>query len=151
MCRVRSRSRTGWCVDRSEAVSCRIVATETLEQRLARIERVKTTTITHHGRKSGKPYEVTIWFTVDGDHINLYTMNMKRQWTQNVQVNPKILLRIGNERFTGDVRKITDASEMKHVVKLMRRKYPVSIPYLWFKKQPDGAFHVRLEGAAAGS
>jgi deazaflavin-dependent oxidoreductase (nitroreductase family) len=126
----------------------RPVANEPLAQRLARIARVKTTTITHHGRKSGKPYQVTIWFTVDGDHINLYTMSMKRQWPQNVQVNPKISLRIGNEQFTGAVTPITDANEMKHVVKLMRRKYPVSIPYLWFKKRPDGAFHVRLDGAS---
>jgi len=121
-----------------------MAAAETLEQRLARIERVKTTTITHYGRKSGKPYDVTIWFTVDGDHINLHTMNVKRQWVQNVQANPKISLRIGNERFSGEVTKITDAAEMKHAVALMRRKYPISIPYLWFKKL-DGAFHVRLD------
>jgi hypothetical protein len=52
---------------------------ESTEQRLARVRRVKTTTVTHYGRKSGKPFEVTIWFTVDGDHINLHTMNVKRQ------------------------------------------------------------------------
>lgn len=123
-------------------------AIESLEQRLGRIKRVKTTTITHHGRKSGKPYEVTIWFTVDGDHINLYTMNMQRQWTQNVQVNPKISLRIGDERFTGAVTKITDPNEMKDVVKLMRRKYPMSILYHLIKGPPDGAFHVRLDRPA---
>lgn len=118
---------------------------ESLERRLARIERVKTTTITHHGRKSGKPYEVTIWFTVDGDHINLHTMDVKRQWVRNVQANPKISLRIGREVFTGEVTKVTDANDMQRVVALMKRKYPLSIPYLWFKKL-DGAFHVRLDG-----
>jgi deazaflavin-dependent oxidoreductase (nitroreductase family) len=113
-------------------------------ERLAAIARVKTTRLTHIGRKSGKAYEVTIWFTVDGDHINLYTMDMKRQWIQNVKANPHVSLRIGNDTFEGEVTEITDPTEMKRTVALMRKKYPISIPYLWIKKKPDGAFRVRV-------
>jgi deazaflavin-dependent oxidoreductase (nitroreductase family) len=116
-----------------------------LARRLAAIARVKTTTLTHIGRKSGKPYRVTIWFTVDGDHINLYTMDMKRQWIQNVKANPKVALRIGNETLHGQLTEITDPTEMKRTVELMRKKYPISIPYLWIKKKPDGAFRVRVD------
>ncbi len=118
-----------------------------LARRLAAIARVKTTTLTHIGRKSGKAYQVTIWFTVDGDHINLYTMDMRRQWIQNVKANPKVTLRIGNETFQGEVTEITEPSDMKRAVELMRKKYVISIPYLWIKKRPDGAFRVRIDGA----
>lgn len=115
-----------------------------LAARLAHVARARTTTVTHHGRTSGKPYQVKIWFTVDGDHINLQTMDMKRQWIRNVLANPKISLRIGADVFEGEVTPVKDPNEMKRVVELMKRKYPISLPYLWLKKQPDGAFHVRI-------
>lgn len=112
--------------------------------RLSSVARKRHTTLTHIGRKSGKPYHVTIWFTVDGDHINLHTMNMKRQWIANVLANPKVSLKIGDEVFEGTATQITSPAEMPRVVALMKRKYPISLPYLWIKKQPDGAFRVTL-------
>ena len=115
-----------------------------LAARLARIAPTKTTTLTHFGRRSGKPFQVTIWFTVDADHINLQTMNMKRQWVANVLANPKVSLSIGGETFEGTAKPIGDPAEMRRVVELMKRKYPISIPYLWLKKQPAGAFRVAL-------
>lgn len=115
-----------------------------LAARLARIARKGHTTLTHLGRKSGKPYQVTIWFTVDGDHINLQTMNMKRQWVANVLANPQVSLKIGNEVFAGTATPVTTPDEMQRVVALMKRKYPMSLPYLWIKKKPDGAFRVTL-------
>lgn len=115
-----------------------------LAARLAKIADKSTVRLTHIGRKSGKPYRVTIWFTVDGDHINLQTMNMKRQWIANVLANPKVSLKIGDEIFEGTVKQVTEPQAMQRVVQLMKRKYPISIPYLWIKKQPDGAFHVAL-------
>jgi hypothetical protein len=39
---------------------------------LARLKAVagrQTLTLTHYGRKSGKPYDVTIWFAVEGDKV----------------------------------------------------------------------------------
>jgi hypothetical protein len=43
---------------------------------LARLKRVagkQTTTLTHYGRKTGKPHEVTIWFVLDGDKLFIGT------------------------------------------------------------------------------
>jgi len=53
--------------------------------------------LTHYGRKSGKPYNVTIWFVVDGDNILIGTANVNRQWVRNVQNTPKVRLLIGGE------------------------------------------------------
>jgi F420H(2)-dependent quinone reductase len=55
---------------------------------LARLRRVagkQTTTLTHIGRKTGKPHEVTIWFVLDGDKLYIGTANVNRQWVRNVQ------------------------------------------------------------------
>ena len=113
--------------------------------RLARVDAKRTCRLTHRGRKSGRPFEVTIWFLVDADIMYLTTMNMKRQWAQNVQVNRDVAIRIGPERFAGEASVITEPSEMARIVALLKKKYWLSRPYLWLKKRPDGAFRVRFK------
>jgi deazaflavin-dependent oxidoreductase (nitroreductase family) len=115
-----------------------------LAERLTRVARKSTCRLTHRGRKSGKPHEVTIWFLVDEETVYLSTMNMQRQWTRNVQVHPDVSIRIGDEPFSGRVRVVKDAAEMARVVELMKRKYWLARPYLWVKKKPDGAFRVEI-------
>ena len=127
-----------------------MIAKEVAE-RLAAVARRKTVRLTHYGRKSGNPYQVTIWFMVDGEKVYLSTMDMKRQWTQNVQNRPEIELDIGGERFRGKVEEVVSSdAEMSRVVDLMKRKYILSRPYFWFKPHPAGAFRVKIEPEAPG-
>jgi hypothetical protein len=59
---------------------------------LARLRQVagkQTTRLTHYGRKTGKPNEVTIWFVLDGDRLYTGAANVNRQWVQNVQKTPQ--------------------------------------------------------------
>jgi len=114
-----------------------------IAERLAGVAKKQTVRLTHHGRKSGNPYDVTIWFLVDGDTVYLVTMNMKRQWTRNVQVNPKVKLKIGKEELDGDVTLVNDSVEMEKVLALVKKKYWFVRPFLRFKG-PDGAFRVDL-------
>ena len=121
-------------------------------QRLSRVAKRKTVRLTHYGRKTGKPYRVTIWFLLDGDNVYLTTMNMARQWTQNVQKRPEVELEIGGQRFAGRVESVVESDEeMRRVVALMKRKYPIALPYLWLKRRPDGAFRVKIEDRAPAS
>jgi deazaflavin-dependent oxidoreductase (nitroreductase family) len=124
----------------------------TPSEELARLSNVagrKTVRLTHYGRKSGKPYQVTIWFVVDGETVFLTTMNMARQWTRNVQKRPEIELEIGGERFRARVEAVvTGDAEMSRVVGLMKKKYPITRPYFWLKRRPDGAFRVKLDPTA---
>lgn len=101
---------------------------KTLANRLAGVADQSTLRLTHYGRKTGKPYEVTIWFMVDGETMYLPTMNVKRQWTRNVQAKPQVQLRIGNESFAGSVTRVADRQEMLHVYDLATGKY--WIPWL---------------------
>jgi deazaflavin-dependent oxidoreductase (nitroreductase family) len=130
------------------------MAQGTVAGRLARVAKKQTVRLTHHGRKSGKPYEVTIWFLVDerrdasgdgdGETLYLVTMNMNRQWTRNVQVRPDVALKIGSEQFSGKVTLVSDPAEKVKVLSLVKRKYWFVRPFLRFKG-PDGAFRVDLE------
>lgn len=94
-----------------------------LSQRLAAVANRSTLRLTHHGRKTGKPYDVTIWFMVDGDTMYLPTMNVGRQWARNVCVKPKVRLQVGGEKFVGSVTRVPDRKEMLHVYELVTHKY----------------------------
>jgi len=59
----------------------------------------QTLTLTHCGRKSGKAYNVTIWFVVNSDNVYLSTANVNRQWVRNAQQTPRVKLSIGSEKF----------------------------------------------------
>ena len=91
--------------------------------RLKRVAARQTVTLTHYGRKSGKPYEVTIWFVVDGDKVYIGTANVNRQWARNVQTTPQVKLSIGVETFGGTARFLTDRAEHERAMASIRRKY----------------------------
>ena len=124
---------------------------QALAKRLAPLARTSTLRLTHYGRRSGKPFEVTIWFLVDGDLIYLLTANMQRQWTRNVRVNPKVSLRIAKETFAGNVSVVSERDVAEHVMQLLMRKYWYVRPLLWLSawlgrsSQNGGTFKVRVD------
>ena len=125
---------------------------------LARLRRVagkQTTRLTHYGRKTGKPHDVTIWFVLDGDRLYIGTANVKRQWVRNVQKTPQVKLSIGGENFSGTARFLTDRAEHERAMAAMRRKYWMFRPILalgralsakGLMRDNTGSFEVRLAG-----
>ena len=99
-------------------------------ERLRRAGDRQTLRLTHYGRKTGRPYEVTIWYLVDADQLYLVSANASRNWVRNVKSRHAISLRIGGEVFNGDVREITDLQEREKVNALVERKYWFVVPML---------------------
>src|SRR5271156_6398405 len=62
-------------------------------ERLHRAGDRQTLKLTHYGRKTGKPYEVVIWYLVGGDKLYLVSANANRNWVRNVKARPAISLR----------------------------------------------------------
>lgn len=131
-----------------------------LAAQLAQVTQAQTLQLVHQGRKSGKPYEVTIWFTVEGETVYLATANVARQWPRNVLKRPKVTLRVGGQTFTGMVEPITDAAGRRHVMELVGKKYWYARPYLWIGQilqgaglmsDRTGAFRVTLNAANSRS
>jgi deazaflavin-dependent oxidoreductase (nitroreductase family) len=91
--------------------------------RLKTVARRQTLTLTHYGRTSGKPYNVTIWFVVNGDKVYLGTANVNRQWVRNVQKTQRVELSIGSEKFDGIARFVSNPAEHERTMAMMRRKY----------------------------
>ncbi len=99
-------------------------------ERLRRVGNTQTMRLTHYGRKTGRPYEVVIWYMLDDGRLYLLSANAERSWVRNVKVRPAISFRIGDEVFSGDVRVITDANEREKVNGLVERKYWFVLPVL---------------------
>jgi deazaflavin-dependent oxidoreductase (nitroreductase family) len=67
--------------------------------RLKKVAGKQTTTLTHYGRKTGQPHEVTIWFVLDGERFYIGIANVNRQWVRNIQKTPRVRLSISGETF----------------------------------------------------
>jgi len=94
-----------------------------LATRLNRVAAQWTLTLTHYGRKSGKPYNVKIWFVVASDKVYIGTVDANHQWVRNVQKTSRVRLSIGGEMFDGVARFLTDPAEHAHAMALLRRMY----------------------------
>jgi deazaflavin-dependent oxidoreductase (nitroreductase family) len=92
-------------------------------ERLARVASRPTLRLTHHGRKTGRAYEVTIWFVADGNTVYLTTMDRRRQWVRNALRTPRVALQIGPERFEGTLAPVTDDAAKRHEYALLIHKY----------------------------
>jgi len=69
--------------------------------------------VTHYGRKTGKPHEVTIWFVLDRDKLFIGTANVNRQWVRD---SAQILDVPPNHRaWTRPQRKGSDARQYRIV------------------------------------
>lgn len=114
-----------------------------------------TLVLTHYGRKTGKPYNVTIWFIVNGDRLFVATANRNRQWVRNVQKTPGVKLTIASETFDANAKFITDRTEHERVLAMIRQKYWMFLPVMVtgrmlmsFGLLPDntGSFEVTFAG-----
>jgi deazaflavin-dependent oxidoreductase (nitroreductase family) len=121
--------------------------------RLKRVARRQTAILTHYGRKTGKPYQVTIWFVLDGDKLYIGTANVNRQWVRNVQKTPQIHLSIVGEKFDGTARFLTARAEHERAMAAVRRKYWMFRPIIelgriltaiGLMRDNSGAFEVTL-------
>ncbi len=123
--------------------------------RLRYVSSKQTTRLTHYGRKTGKPHQVTIWFVLDGDRLYIGTANVKRQWVRNVQKTPKVRLSIAGENFEGTARFLTDRAEHERAMAAIRKKYwmfrPIielgrALAAIGLMRDNTGSFEVTLAG-----
>lgn len=123
--------------------------------RLRQVAGKQTTRLTHYGRKTGKPHEVTIWFVLDSDRLYIGTANVNRQWVRNVQKKSQVKLSIGGESFEGTARFLTDSSEHERAMAAIRTKYWMFRPIIAFGRllaamrlirDNTGSFEVTLAG-----
>ena len=132
---------------------CQMESTELAQLRL--VAGKQTTVLTHYGRKTGKPYKVTIWFVLDRNTLYIGTAKVNHHWVRNVQKTPQVTLTIGAKDFHGTARFLMDRSEHERAMAAIRRKYWMFRPILEFgrllaaigvMRDSTGSFEVILAG-----
>lgn len=96
--------------------------------------------LTTIGCQSGLPREIEIWFTAHAGRYYLIAEHRARaQWVQNIQHNPHISFRVGEQTYTGTGRIVDEAQERQlwqRVRQLSESKYGWS-DGLVVELQPD--------------
>jgi deazaflavin-dependent oxidoreductase (nitroreductase family) len=55
-----------------------------------------TLKLTHFGRKSGKPFDVTIWFTEVGGELWIGSLDIDRGWVRNLRATGRARINFGD-------------------------------------------------------
>ena len=90
---------------------------------------------------------------MDGDKVFIGTANVQRQWVRNVQMNPRIKLSVGGEKFEAEARFLDAPAERDRALAAAGRKYWMYSPVFALGKMliavglmrnRTGAFEVTL-------
>ena len=84
--------------------------------------------LTTTGRVTGRPHEIEIWFAIE--ERTLYMLSDGREcsdWVKNLQRNPRVTVRIGDQRFEGQARVVEEPEEEELARRLLVEKYE-SVP-----------------------
>jgi deazaflavin-dependent oxidoreductase (nitroreductase family) len=84
--------------------------------------------ITTYGRKTGRPYRVTVWLS--GDNGRLFVRSgggLGRDWPQNMMAGGRGMLHVGGMDVPVRARHVTDAAEARAAAGHLVRKYRVNI------------------------
>ena len=81
-------------------------------------------TFTTFGRKTGKPYDVTIFVVTDGHRLFIVSgQGMARQWPQNLTARGSGVLHLGSVDVPLKSRHVTDPGEIRMISELYGSKY----------------------------
>jgi deazaflavin-dependent oxidoreductase (nitroreductase family) len=98
-----------------------------LLRELSTLQHEKVLYLTTVGHKSGMPRTIEIWFVIHQRRFYLLAeLGLKAHWVQNIQVNPRVTLRIKHRRLQAYGRvldDVRDRQEWRAVAELSRRKY----------------------------
>ncbi len=80
--------------------------------------------LTTTGRVTGRPHEIEIWFSIDGQTLYMLSGGRDRSdWVRNLQRTSEVTVRIASERFEGHARVVEDTGEDELARRLLVEKY----------------------------
>lgn len=83
--------------------------------------------LTTTGRRTGLPREIEIWFVTNGETLYVLAEHFhKAQWVKNIERNPRVIVRLGDRRFSATARVLdqdADRAVWRRAQELEREKY----------------------------
>jgi deazaflavin-dependent oxidoreductase (nitroreductase family) len=94
----------------------------------AALARKRVVRLTTRGRRSGASRTVTIWFVpsaANGIYVQ-HSSPRPAHWYRNLVAEPRVELDFGDGPRRGRARPISDPGQVREVLRLVRRKYPLA-------------------------
>ena len=80
--------------------------------------------VTTTGRHTGRPHTIEIWFAAVGGRLYLLSGGRDRShWVRNLQAQPAVQVRLGQETHAGIARVVVDPTEDARARRLLAAKY----------------------------
>ena len=99
--------------------------------------------LTHFGRKSGKPFQVQIWWVEIDGSVWLGSLDSGRGWVRNLKASGRAVLDRGRGEEPIRCEWVADEADVERFRQAIRRKYPVLSRILALFVRRDGcAFRV---------
>jgi len=86
----------------------------------------ETVRLTHYGRKSGKPYGVTIWFVKIDGATWIGSLSTERGWVKNLRATGKAALDFGGGPRPVRAVWVDGAGGVTRYEAAVREKYPIT-------------------------
>jgi deazaflavin-dependent oxidoreductase (nitroreductase family) len=72
---------------------------------------------------TGRPHEIEIWFSIEGDTLYMLSDNHGSDWVKNLRRTPEVTVRVAGETFDGRARVVEDGEEDELARRLLVEKY----------------------------
>ena len=71
------------------------------------------------------PYSVTVWCVTQANNLYVAAASEESRWVQNMRNNPKVLVNIDGQLFTGIARDVSNNEEIRQVIQAYLSKYEI--------------------------
>ena len=72
---------------------------------------------------TGRPHEIEIWFSLDGDTLYMLSDSHSSDWVENLRQTPEVTVRIADKTLHGHARVVEDEREDELARGLLIEKY----------------------------
>ncbi len=91
---------------------------------LERIDRFDVCRLVTNGRRTGRPHDIEMWFSLVGEAVCMISGNgPSADWYRNALADPWVKMRFGSDWFAGSARPAAQGEERRAVGEAMTRKY----------------------------
>lgn len=84
-----------------------------------------TLVLTHFGRRSGKPFDVTIWFADVGGELWIGSLDVDRNWVRNVAASGRGRIDFGGGAFDVRIDPVDDEAGKARYREAIAKKHPI--------------------------
>lgn|GEM_PF-1403513 len=106
-----------------------------------------TLKLTHFGRRSGKRFQVRLWYAILDGEVWIGSLDIDRNWARNLSATGRGEIDLGAGPIACTCRRIGDQASLLRYREAIRAKYPIlsRVIALLVRNKRDGAFRLSLD------